>query len=122
MRSAAAESRWNHTIVRAELCRPWDHDSSGSELAQVLSSWPGFEGVLCMRLRLCARTAGREFGHDRLCNAAGKPGKQRVDRLGPTAYVLRRETWETYGILDKRLPHFQVDLAYNLMLKRNGCK
>ena len=21
-----------------------------------------------------------------------------------------------------RLPHFQVDLAYNLMLKRNGCK
>ena len=25
-------------------------------------------------------------------------------------------------MLDERLPHFQVDLAYNLMLKRNGCK
>jgi GT2 family glycosyltransferase len=42
--------------------------------------------------------------------------------MGTTAYVLRRETWETFGMLDERLPHFQVDLAYNLMLKRNGCK
>jgi GT2 family glycosyltransferase len=25
-------------------------------------------------------------------------------------------------MLDERLPHFQVDLAYNLMLKRNGYK
>jgi GT2 family glycosyltransferase len=48
--------------------------------------------------------------------------EQQVESLGTTAYVLRRETWETYGMLDERLPHFQVDLAYNLMLKRNGCK
>jgi N-acetylglucosaminyl-diphospho-decaprenol L-rhamnosyltransferase len=48
--------------------------------------------------------------------------EQRVESLGTTAYVLRRETWETFGMLDERLPHFQVDLAYNLMLKRNGCK
>jgi N-acetylglucosaminyl-diphospho-decaprenol L-rhamnosyltransferase len=48
--------------------------------------------------------------------------EQQVESLGTTAYVLRRETWETFGMLDERLPHFQVDLAYNLMLKRNGCK
>jgi GT2 family glycosyltransferase len=48
--------------------------------------------------------------------------EQQVESLGTTAYVLRRETWETYGMLDERLPHFQTDLAYNLMLKRNGCK
>jgi GT2 family glycosyltransferase len=48
--------------------------------------------------------------------------EQQVESLGTTAYVLRRETWETYGMLDERLPHFQVDLAYNLMLKRNGRK
>jgi GT2 family glycosyltransferase len=35
---------------------------------------------------------------------------------------LRRSTWETMGMLDERLPHFQVDLAYNLMLKREGYK
>ena len=48
--------------------------------------------------------------------------EQQVESLGTTAYVLRRETWETYGMLDERLPHFQVDLAYNLMLQRKGCK
>lgn len=48
--------------------------------------------------------------------------EQQVESLGTTAYVLRRETWQTHGMLDERLPHFQVDLAYNLMLKRNGCK
>jgi GT2 family glycosyltransferase len=47
--------------------------------------------------------------------------EQQVESLGTTAYVLRRETWEKYGMLDERLPHFQVDLAYNLMLKRHGC-
>ncbi len=48
--------------------------------------------------------------------------EQQVESLGTTAYVLRRATWETLGMLDERLPHFQVDLAYNLMLKRNGYK
>ncbi len=48
--------------------------------------------------------------------------EQQVQSLGTTAYVVRRETWEKYGMLDERLPHFQVDLAYNLMLMRNGCK
>jgi GT2 family glycosyltransferase len=48
--------------------------------------------------------------------------EQQVESLGTTAYVLRRETWETFGMLDERLPHFQVDLAYNLMLQRRGCK
>src|SRR6201996_5722930 len=48
--------------------------------------------------------------------------EQQVESLGTTAYVVRRETWEKYGMLDERLPHFQCDLAYNLMLKRNGCK
>jgi GT2 family glycosyltransferase len=48
--------------------------------------------------------------------------EQQVESLGTTAYVVRRETWETYGMLDERLPHFQCDLAYNLMLKRQGAK
>jgi GT2 family glycosyltransferase len=48
--------------------------------------------------------------------------EQQVESLGTTAYVLRRETWEKYGMLDERLPHFQVDLAYNLMLKRHAAR
>jgi GT2 family glycosyltransferase len=47
---------------------------------------------------------------------------QQVESLGTTAFVIRRQTWEEAGMLDERLPHFQVDLAYNLMLKRKGYK
>ena len=46
--------------------------------------------------------------------------EQVVDSIGTTAFVIRRETWEAAGLLDERFPHFQVDLAYNLMLKRKG--
>lgn len=46
--------------------------------------------------------------------------EQVADSIGTTAYVIRRETWETAGMLDERFPHFQVDLAFNLMLKRKG--
>jgi len=45
-----------------------------------------------------------------------------VDSLGTTAFVIRRETWEIAGMLDERFPHFQVDIAYNLMLKRKNLK
>ncbi len=47
---------------------------------------------------------------------------QAVDSIGTTAYTIRRSTWEQAGMLDERLPHFQVDIAYNLMLKRKGYK
>jgi GT2 family glycosyltransferase len=48
--------------------------------------------------------------------------EQVVDSIGTTAFVIRRSTWEQAGMLDERFPHFQVDLAYNLMLKRAGLK
>ncbi len=48
--------------------------------------------------------------------------EQVVESLGTTAFLIRRSTWETAGMLDERFPHFQVDLAYNLMLKRKGYK
>jgi GT2 family glycosyltransferase len=48
--------------------------------------------------------------------------EQQVESVGTTAYILRRKTWEEAGMLDERLPHFQVDLAYNLMLLRKGYK
>ena len=48
--------------------------------------------------------------------------EQVVDSIGTTAFVIRRSTWERAGMLDERFPHFQVDLAYNLVLKRVGLK
>ncbi len=45
-----------------------------------------------------------------------------VESIGTTAFVIRRETWETAGMLDERFPHYQVDIAYNLMLKRKKYK
>jgi len=48
--------------------------------------------------------------------------EQIVDSIGTTAFIVRRSTWENAGMLDERFPHFQVDLAYNLMLKRAGLR
>lgn len=48
--------------------------------------------------------------------------EQFVDSIGTTAFIIRRSTWESVGMLDERFPHFQVDLAYNLALKRAGKK
>src|SRR5580698_7334557 len=45
---------------------------------------------------------------------------QPVDSIGTTAYVIRRSTWETAGLLDERFRLFVSDLAYNFMLKQKG--
>jgi GT2 family glycosyltransferase len=45
-----------------------------------------------------------------------------VDSIGTTAYVIRRSTWEHIGMLDEQFPLYQVDLAYNLTLKRAGLR
>ena len=45
---------------------------------------------------------------------------QPVDSIGTTAYIVRRSTWETAGMLDERFRIFVSDLAYNFMLKQKG--
>jgi GT2 family glycosyltransferase len=45
---------------------------------------------------------------------------QKVDSIGTTAYVIRRSTWETAGMLDERFRLAVVDLAYNYMLKQKS--
>jgi len=45
---------------------------------------------------------------------------QLVDSIGTTAYVVRRSTWESAGMLDERFQLFVSDLAYNFMLQQKG--
>lgn len=47
---------------------------------------------------------------------------QPVESIGTTAYVIRRSTWESAGMLDERFRLAVVDLAYNYMLKQKGYK
>lgn len=47
---------------------------------------------------------------------------QPVESIGTTAYFVRRSTWEQAGMLDERFRLAVVDLAYNYMLNRKGCK
>jgi len=45
---------------------------------------------------------------------------QKVQSIGTSAYVVRRETWESAGMFDDRFGQFMVDLAYNFTLNRRG--
>ena len=45
---------------------------------------------------------------------------QAVDSIGTSAYVVRRSTWESAGMLDERFQLFVSDLAYNFMLRQKG--
>jgi len=45
---------------------------------------------------------------------------QPVDSIGTTAYMLRRSTWESAGMLDERFRLFVSDLAYNFLLQQKG--
>jgi hypothetical protein len=63
------------------------------------------------RSRLTNRYYATDFDYSRA---------QPVDSIGTTAYILRRSTWETAGVLDERFRLFVSDLAYNYMLKQKG--
>ena len=47
---------------------------------------------------------------------------QQVEAIGTTAFILRRSTWETAGLLDERFRWAMVDLAYEYMLGKKGYK
>jgi hypothetical protein len=45
---------------------------------------------------------------------------QQVQSIGTSAYVLRRSTWETVGLLDERFRWSMPDIAYNYTLHKRG--
>jgi hypothetical protein len=45
---------------------------------------------------------------------------QAVQSIGTSAYVIRRSTWETVGLLDERFRWAMPDLAYNYTLHQKG--
>jgi len=47
---------------------------------------------------------------------------QAVESIGTSAYIIRRSTWETAGLLDERFRWAMPDLAYNYTLHQRGFK
>jgi GT2 family glycosyltransferase len=45
---------------------------------------------------------------------------QPVESIGTSAYVIRRSTWETVGLLDENFRWSMPDIAYNYTLHRRG--
>lgn len=48
--------------------------------------------------------------------------EQVVASIGTTAFIIRRRTWETYGMLDERFSWSMVDLVYCYMLGQHDQK
>jgi hypothetical protein len=47
---------------------------------------------------------------------------QTVEHVGTTSFIIRRSTWETYGMLDERFEQFMGDFAYCRMLGQHNQK
>lgn len=47
---------------------------------------------------------------------------QPVESIGTTAFIIRRDIWETVGMLDERFSWAFCDQAYCLMLKQAGVR
>jgi GT2 family glycosyltransferase len=47
---------------------------------------------------------------------------QTVESIGTSAYVMRRSTWETVGLLDESFRWSMPDIAYNYTLHKRGLK
>jgi GT2 family glycosyltransferase len=84
-----------------------------------IRSFPGIFPMIFQSLSLHKLLPGNRIT-DRYYNTRFDYSRaQRVDSIGSTAFIIRRSTWETFGMLDERFSLAFVDLAYCLMLKQN---
>lgn len=85
-----------------------------------IRSFPGVLPMIAQSLSLHRLFPGNRFTDQYYNTQFDYSRAQPVDSIGTTAFIIRRSTWETYGMLDERFTLAFADLAYCLMLKRNG--
>jgi GT2 family glycosyltransferase len=84
-----------------------------------IRSFPGMWPMIFQSLGLHKLFPGNRFTDQYYNTRFDYSRAQPVDSIGTTAFIIRRSTWETYGMLDERFTLAFVDLAYCLMLKLN---
>jgi len=84
-----------------------------------IRSFPGVLPMIFQSLSLHKLFPGNRFTDQYYNTQFDYSRAQPVDSIGTTAFIIRRSTWETYGMLDERFTLAFVDLAYCLMLKQN---
>lgn len=96
--------------------------NSDGSVQHCIRSFPGLLPMLLQSLGTHKWLPGNRYT-DQYYNTRFDYSKaQHVDSIGTTAFILRRSTWESFGLLDERFTLAFVDLAYCLMLKRNNQK
>lgn len=94
--------------------------NSDGTIQHCIRSYPGLFPMFFQSLGFHKWVPGNRFT-DRYYNVRFDYSvAQPVESVGTTAFIIRRSTWETYGKLDERFSLAFVDLAYCLMLQRNG--
>ena len=85
----------------------------------------GFPDILPMILQsigIQKLFPGNRFTERYYCTKFDYFKTQQVEHIGTTAFIIRRQTWQNYDMLDEKFDFFMVDFAYCLMLKHNKQK
>ncbi|MBV9849682.1 MAG: glycosyltransferase family 2 protein [Armatimonadetes bacterium] len=81
-----------------------------------IRSFPGLLPIVCQSLNVHKLLPGNRLTDQYYNTRFDYNRAQTVQSIGTTSFILRRSTWERYGLLDERFTHFFVDLAYCFML------
>lgn len=94
--------------------------NSDGSIQHCIRGFPGLLPMIFQSLNMHKIFPGNRFTEKYYNTKFDYSKSQPVESIGTTAFIIRRSTWEKYGMLDERFSLALVDLAYCLMLKNNN--
>ena len=96
--------------------------NSDGSIQHCIRGFPGLLPMVFQSLSMHKIFPGNRFTEKYYNTKFDYTKSQAVESIGTTSFIIRRSTWEIYGMLDERFSLALVDLAYSLMLKKNNQK
>ena len=116
------------TLVRF-MDEHWDAAAAGPKLInpdgsiqECVRSFAGVFPMICQTLNLHKIWPNNPITNKYYHSDIDYDRLQVVPHIGTTAFIIRREIWETFGLLDERFEQFFGDFSYCYMLGQNHQK